>query len=159
MVGPTSFVGRANDQKESKVVGKIQPIVPPGGTGKATQTMALVEGVGVTKYSEHKEAAEVFVKWYTSKDTQTKLYTAKNAIPTRVTVLKELIDSGSVKNTGAMLETSKLIKSPFPKGVPKYYPEMSTAIYNAVNKMALGELTPQQAFEEMNTKVNTLAKK
>lgn len=157
MVGPTSFVGRSNDEKESKVVGKIQPIVPPGDTEKATQTMALVEGIGVTKYSENKEAAEVFVKWYTSKDTQANLYATQNVIPTRVSVLEELIDSDKMKNTGAMLETSKLIKSPFPNGVPKYYTEMSTAIYNAVNKMALGELTPEQAFEEMNTKINTLS--
>lgn len=159
MVGPTSFVGRVNDPKESKVVGKILPIVPPGRTAKAAQTMALVEGIGVTKYSQNKGAAQVFVKWYTSKATQAKLFEAKNTIPTRVTVLKELIDSGKMKNTGAMLETSKLIKSPFPKGVPKYYAEMSSAIYNAVNKMALGHYTPQQAFEEMDTKINRLAKK
>lgn len=158
MVGPTSFVGRANDEKESKVVGKIMPIVPPGGTGKATQTMALVEGIGVTKYSENKEAAELFVKWYTSKEMQSKMYDEQNAIPTRTTVLKELIDTGKMKNTGAMLETSKLIQSPFPTGVPKYYAEMSSAIYNAVNKMALGQLTPEQAFEEMDAKVTSLAK-
>jgi multiple sugar transport system substrate-binding protein len=57
-----------------------------------------------------------------------------------------------------MLETSKLIKSPFPNGVPKYYSEMSSAIYNAVNKMALGQLTPEQAFDEMNAKITKLAK-
>lgn len=159
MVGPTSFVGRANDEKESKVVGKIMPIVPPGGTAKAAQTMALVEGIGITKYSENKEAAETFVKWYTSKKMQKDLYAAQSAIPTRVSVLKELIDSNEMKNTGAMLETSKLIKSPFPGGVPKYYTEMSSAIYNAVNKMVLGEYTPQQAFEEMDAKISALAKK
>ena len=63
-----------------------------------------------------------------------------------------------MKNTGAMLETSKIINSPFPNGVPKYYSEMSSAIYNAVNKMALGQSTPEQAFEEMNTKIKELAK-
>lgn len=158
MVGPTSFVSRVNNEKESKVVGKVLPIVPPGATGKATQTMALVEGIGVNKYSQNKKAAETFVKWYTAKATQEKLYASNNTIPTRTSVLKDLIDSGKMKNTGAMLETSKLIKSPFPTGVPKYYSEMSTAIYNAVNKMALGQLTPYQAFEEMNAKINKLAK-
>ena len=58
-------------------------------TGKATQTMALVEGIGVTKYSQNKEAAEVFVKWYTSKAMQANLYDANNTIPTRTTVLKD----------------------------------------------------------------------
>jgi multiple sugar transport system substrate-binding protein len=158
MVGPTYFVGSVNDAKMSKVIGKVMPIVPPGATGKAPQTMALVEGIGVTKYSQNKEAAETFVKWYTSKKTQEKLYAAKDLIPTRTSVLKSLIDSGKMKNTGAMLETSKLIKSPFPNGVPKYYSEMSADIYNAVNKMALGQFTPEQAFDDMNEKITKLAK-
>ena len=143
MVGPTYFVGTVNNEKESKVIGKVLPIVPPGGTEKAMQTMALAEGIGVSKYSENKEAAETFVKWYTSKAMQAKLYDANDTIPTRTTVLEDLINSGKMKNTGAMLETSKLIKSPFPNGIPKYYSEMSAAIYNAINKMALGELTPE----------------
>ena len=58
-----------------------------------------------------------------------------------------------------MLEESKLIKSPFPKGVPNYYTEMSTAMFNAVNKMVNGELTPEKAYEQMETKINELAKK
>jgi multiple sugar transport system substrate-binding protein len=158
MVGPTYFVGSVNDAKMSKVIGKVMPIVPPGATGKSPQTMALVEGIGVTKYSQNKEAAETFVKWYTSKKTQEKLYAAKDLIPTRTSVLKSLIDSGKMKNTGSMLETSKLIKSPFPNGVPKYYSEMSADIYNAVNKMALGQFTPEQAFDDMNEKITKLAK-
>lgn len=158
MVGPTYFVGKVNDDKDSKVAGKVLPIVPPGGSGKTVQTMALVEGVGVTKYSENKAAAEKFVKWFTSAKIQEKMYGEQSTIPTRVSILKQLIDSGVMKNTGAMLETSKLIKSPFPGGVPKYYTEMSTAIYNAVNKMALGQITPEQAFEEMDKKITSLAK-
>lgn len=158
LVGPTSFVGRVNDEEESKVVGKVMPIAPPGKTGKAEQTMALVEGIGVTKYSENKEAAETFVKWYTSKDIQAKLYDSNNTIPTRTSVLEELIETDKLKNSGAMLETSKLVHSPFPTGVPSYYTEMSASVSNAINKMVLGDLTPEQAFEEMNEKINELAK-
>ena len=139
MVGPTSFVGRVNDEKESSVVGEVMPILPPSASGKATKTMALVEGIGVTKYSENKEAAETFVKWYTSKESQAQLFEDNNTIPTRSSVLEELISTNKLKNTGAMLETSKLIESPFPNGVPKYYTEMSSAIFNAVNKMVLGQ--------------------
>lgn len=158
MVGPTSFVSRVNDKKESKVVGKVMPILPPGGSDKATQTMALVEGIGINKYSEKKGAAELFVKWYTSKEGQKMMNEAQSAIPTRTSVLSELIDSGAMKNTGAMLDTSKLIQSPFPNGVPKYYTEMSSAIYNAVNKMALGQISPEKAFEDMDKKITELAK-
>lgn len=158
MVGPTSFVGRVNDEVESKVVGKVMPILVPGQEDTSKQTFALPEGIGVSKFSENKEAATEFVKWYTSEETQEKLYEANNTIPTRTAVLEKLINEGKMKNTGAMLEESKLIASPFPSGVPNYYTEMSTAIFNAVNGMATGNLSPEQAFEEMNAKVTALAK-
>ncbi|MGO4988615.1 MAG: sugar ABC transporter substrate-binding protein [Gallicola sp.] len=158
MVGPSSFASRVNDPKESSVVGKVQPIVPPGSDSKAKQTMALNEGIGVSAYSENKEAAQKFVEWYTSEATQEKLYAANNTIPTRTSTLTKLVENDTIKNGKVLLETAELVKTVFPNGVPKYYTEMSTAIFNAVNKMALGELTPQQAFEEMNGKVTELAK-
>jgi len=34
---------------------------------------------------------------------------------------------------------------------------MSNAMYNAIHKMALGELTADEAFDEMNTKITELA--
>lgn len=158
MVGPTSFASRVNDENESSVVGKVKTIVPPGADGKATQTMALNEGIGVSAYSENKEAAVKFVEWYTSAATQEKLYAANNTIPTRTSTLTKLVEDDSIKNGQVLLDSSELIKTVFPNGVPKYYTEMSTAIFNAVNKMAIGENTPEQSFEEMNTKITELAK-
>ena len=159
MVGPTSFVGRVNNEGESKVIGKVKAIVPPGDTVKAKQTMSLTEGIGVLKYSKNKEAAETFVQWYTSRKMQARLYTELSVLPTRNSVLLEKINSGELKNAGALQETAVLIQSPFPNGVPDFYTEMSTAISNAVNKMASGALTPEQAFDEMNAKITALAKK
>ena len=122
-------------------------------------TMALPEALGVTKFSKNKEAAKEFVEWYTSADMQKKLNETNSAIPTRNSVLEELINDGKIQNAGAMLEEAKLIASPFPDGVPSYYAEMSHAMYNAINKMALGELTAEEAFKEMDTKIAELAGK
>lgn len=158
MVGPTSFISRVNDPKQSRVVGEIVPILPPGNEGKATQTMPLPEGVGVLSLSKNKEAAKEFVKWYTSKETQKKFYTSISAMPTRTSVLNELINNGTIKNAGALKETAVLVKSPFPNGVPSYYAEMSSAIYNSINKMASGSITPEEAFNEMNSKIKDLLK-
>lgn len=159
IVGPTSFVSRVNDEKESQVVGKVTPILLPGATDVSTQTFALPEGVGVTKFSKNKEAAKAFVKWFNSPETQVQLNEVQNTMPTRTAVLQQLIDSGKLQNTGALLEESKRIMSPFPGGVPDYYSEMSNAIYNAVNEMVLGNKTPEEAFEAMNAKVTELAAK
>lgn len=159
IVGPTSFVSRVNDEKESQVVGKVTPILLPGATDVSTQTFALPEGVGVTKFSKNKEGAKAFVKWFNSPETQVQLNEVQNTMPTRTAVLQQLIDSGKLQNTGALLEESKRIMSPFPGGVPDYYSEMSNAIYNAVNEMVLGNKTPEEAFEAMNAKVTELAAK
>jgi len=52
-----------------------------------------------------------------------------------------------------MIEQAKLIASPFPNSVPVYYNEMSNAIYNAVNGMALGNLSVDEAFTQMDKKI------
>ena len=154
--GPTSFVARSNDEEQCSVIGQIQPILVPGKDGKSELTMPLPEAIGVTKFSENKEDAITFVKWYTSRTTQKELFDRNSTIPTHNDVLQGLIETEKIKNPGAMLEEAKRIGSPFPNGVPSYYAEMSHAIYNAVNKMALGTATPEEAFDEMDKAVKAL---
>ena len=158
MVGPTKFVGLSNDPEECSVVGQIEAVLLPGKDAASEQTMPLPEAVGVTKFSKNKEAATEFVKWYSSAETQKELFSANSSIPTRNSVLEELINDGTIKNAGAMLDEAKLIKSPFPNGVPDYYSEMSNAIYNNLNRMVLSEQTPEEAFKAMDEKVKELVK-
>lgn len=156
LTGPTSFVSRSQNEEICNVVGQIESMLVPGKNEKAVQTMPLPEAIGVMKTSENKEAAKKFVEWYTSAEMQKELNTTNSAIPTRNSVLEELINDGTIQNSGAMLEEAKLIGSPFPNGVPAYYAEMSSAMYNAINKMALGKLTAEEAYTEMETTLNTL---
>ena len=156
LTGPTSFVSRSTNEEECSVVGQIAPILMPGKEAKSEVTMALPEGLGVTKFSENKEAAKKFVEWYTSADMQKELNASNSAIPTRNSVLKALVEDGTIKNAGAMMDEAERIVSPFPNGIPAYYAEMSSAMYNAINKMALGEMTAEEAFEDMNAKITEL---
>ena len=153
LTGPTSFVSKSTNEDDCSVIGEITPILVPGKDAKATVTMALPEALGVTKFSENKEEAKKFIEWYTSADMQEKLNETNTAIPTRNSVLKKLIDDGKIQNAGAMMEEAELIASPFPDGIPAYYSEMSNSIYNAINKMALGEMTADEAYAEMEAKV------
>lgn len=158
MVGPTKFVRFSSDPNECSVVGDVIPIMLPGRDGVSEQTMPLPEAIGISSFSENKEAALAFVKWYSSPETQKALYTANGSIPTRNSVLESLIEDGTITNPGAMLDMAKLIQSPFPNGVPDYYAEMSNTIFNNINRMVMGEQTPEEAFAAMNEKVNELAK-
>ena len=158
MVGPTKFVGISNNPEECSVVGQIKSTLLPGKEAVSEVTMPLPEAIGITAFSENKEEAKEFVKWYSSKETQKKLYKSNSSIPTRNSVIEELINDGTIENAGAMLEQATLIKSPFPNGVPSYYSEMSNTMYNAVNKMVLGEISAEDAFNEMDAKVKELSK-
>lgn len=156
LVGPTFFVSKTQNPDESAVVGQVEPILAPGKDGKAEKTMALPEALGVTSASENKEEAQAFIEWYTSADMQKELNGTLGSIPTRNSVLKELIDDGTIQNAGAMLEQAKTITSPFPNGIPAYYAELSSAMYNAINKMALGELDAEGAYAEMSAALEKL---
>lgn len=156
LVGPTMFVSKTQNEDESAVVGEVEPILAPGKDGKAEKTMALPEALGITAASEHKESAKKFIEWYTSADMQKELNDTLGSLPTRNSVLKELVDDGTIADAGAMLEEAELIASPFPNGVPSYYAEMSSVMYNAIHKMALGEYTPEEAYEAMESGLEEL---
>ena len=114
LVGPTFMVGKCQNPEASEVVGQVEPILSPGKDAKATVTMALPEAIGITEASEHKEAAQKFVEWYTSADMQEEFYTSLGNLPTRKSVLGALVKDGTIENAGAMVEQADLIASPFP---------------------------------------------
>lgn len=156
MVGPTYYIGLINNPDESQVVGKAKAMLVPGNGEIKTATFALPEGVGVSKYSENKEAATKFVNWYTSPETQIAMYGEKGNIPTRTEALQELIDDGSIVGGEVLIEQSGYIAAPFPGGIPEWYSEMSNTIYNSVNQMVQGAITPEDAYNTIETKVKEL---
>lgn len=156
MVGPTYFVGRINNPEYCSVMGELAPMLIPGNDKIETATFALPEGVGISKFSENKEAAKKFVDWYTSPETQIAMYGEKGNIPTRTEALEKLVADGTLIDGDVMIEQSKYIVSPFPGGIPSWYSEMSNSIYNSVNQMVTGSLTPEEAYEKIDAKVNEL---
>lgn len=156
MVGPSSFVMGVNNPKNSKVVDKVMPITLPGKDAKSKITVPFAEAVGISAYTKHKQECEKFVKWFTSADVQYKLYNELSLIPTRNSVIEKLLKDNKIKNPGAMLELAKVIKTPFPNGVPVYYTKMSTEIFNTINQFASGKLTVEQATDQLVEKVNAI---
>ena len=158
LIGPTSFITSSNDPKSSKVVGQITTIPVPGIDGPAKQTITFTEAVGVSAYSENKEAAKKFVEWFSRPETQLKLNKAINNTPTRTSVIEQMVKEGIIKTPGSIVEQSKIVASPFPNGVPRYYTKMSTEIFNIINQLGQGKLTPEAAADLMEQKVNELVK-
>lgn len=158
LFGPTSYITSSNDPKVSKVVGQITSIPVVGKDAPAKKTITFTEAVGVSSYSKNKEAAKTFVKWFSKPETQLELNKAINNTPTRTSVIEEMVKNGTIKTPGAIVDQSKLVDTPFPNGVPKYYTKMSTEIFNIINQMGQGKLTPEQAADQMVQKVDKLVK-
>lgn len=156
LLGPTSFITSSNDEEVSKVVGQITTIPMPSIDGPAKNTISFTEGVGVSSYSENKEEAKKFIEWFSKAETQLKLNKAINNTPTRTSVIEKMVEEEIIKTPGSIVEQSKIVNTPFPNGVPSYYTEMSTEIFNIINKLGKGKLTPEEATDLMLEKVENL---
>ncbi len=156
--GPSSYLTSVNDEKVSKVVGQVQAIEFPGKNAPATKSISFTEAIGISSYSKNKEAAQKFVEWYYRPETQAELNRATSLLPTRTSVLSEMIHSGEIKAPEFVIAQSQNVDTPFPNGVPKYYAQMSSEIYNIVNQLGQGKLTADQATDMMVEKVDALAK-
>lgn len=159
LVGPTFFITSSNNPKESSVVGEIITIPLPGKGKVADRTIAFTEALGISSFSENKEAAKKFLEWMNRPEIQLRLNKEIDNIPTRTSVIEKMVKEGILKeNAGSLVEQSKIVASPFPNGVPKYYTRMSTKIFNIVNQLGQGKLTVEQAADLMVEKVDALAK-
>lgn len=156
IVGPTKYVQKIANPEECKCVGDIEPILVPGTDGPAKFTNPFPEALGINAYSENKEAALEFVKWYTSIDVQKELFAVNGIIPTRTSGISSLIDDGAITYPGQMLEQAERVKTPWPNGIPAYYSEYSNGIYNNMNAMYRGEMDAEAAFTAILEHTNSV---
>lgn len=158
MVGPTKFIRSISNEEECSVVGQIEAIMMPGETDIATHTNPFPEAVAINKFSEHKEAAEAYIKWFTSPEVQQKVYDVTGTIPTHTSAIEALIEDEKITNPGALVEQSEIIETPWPHGIPAYYSEYSSGIFNNMNKMYRGEQTAEEAYTAIEAHVNQVIK-
>ena len=85
MVGPTKFVGISNDPEQCSEIGNIVPILLPEQTNISADNGS--SGSSWNYFLLRKqEAAQEFVKWYSSADVQKRMYAVNSSIPTRNSV-------------------------------------------------------------------------
>ncbi len=145
--GEPGRLGQMNDPKQSDVAGQVEAIVVPTVSGK-TRSYGLLEALAIPKVSQHKEAALAFIKWFTSKQWQMENY-ANGFLPTRTSALAALNDEGKLISGNALVEESKYVEPLFPQGTPTWYPQFSSAVNTAINSVAKGEVTVDQAMKNI----------
>lgn len=129
----------------------------PGGSVEAAPT-ALSWGVTMSPFSEKKDAAWEFLQWATSPETQLKLTEAEIA-PPRDSVAKDpsYVEELSTPTQQQWLEAVADIQENGhtevgPVGTKA--PSMRETLGNAIGKVILGEVTAEQAAEEIQTNLN-----
>ena len=145
--GEPGRLGQYADPAQSQVAGQVEAIVVPTVSG-TTRSYGLLEALAVPKVSQNQEAAIAFVKWFTSKKFQIENY-ANGVLPTRTSALDELNKAGKLTSGDALVEESKYVEPLFAQGTPTWYPQFSSAVNTAINSVAKGEITVDQAMQNI----------
>ena len=139
--------------KGSKVIGKVGVAPMPTFQGKQTPGYSNIGGwnLYVNPHSKNIAADLTFIKWMTGDDAQTTLATQFSEIPTNASVRS----SSDVKNANpvlAIVSETKLV--PRPAQTPNY-PQVSKAIYTAVNGVLAGSAQPKAAIKKASSQIDS----
>ena len=145
--GEPGRLGQMNDPAQSAVAGQVIAIVVPTASG-VTRSYGLPEALGIPKVSQNQEAAIAFVKWFTSKEFQIQNY-ANGVLPTRTSALSDLNTAGKLQSGDALVAQSKVVEPLFAQGTPTWYPQFSSAVNTAINGVAKGQITVDQAMQNI----------
>ena len=146
--GEPGRLGQYSDPKQSPAVaGDVEAIVVPTASG-VTRSYGLPEALGIPKVSQHQDAAIAFVKWFTTKEFQVENY-ANGVLPTRTSALSALNDAGTLNSGAALIAEAKVVEPLFAQGTPTWYPQFSSAVNTAINSVAKGQETVDQAMQSI----------
>ena len=145
--GEPGRLGSMNDPAQSQVAGQVAAILVPTASG-TTRSYGLPEALGIPRVSQNRDAALTFVKWFTTKNFQIENY--KNGVlPTRTSALMELNQQGKLISGDVLIAQAKTVEPLFPQGTPTWYPQFSSAVNTAINGAAKGQITVDQAMQNI----------
>ncbi|WP_308491711.1 ABC transporter substrate-binding protein [Microbacterium terrisoli] len=137
----------------SKVIGKVGVAPMPTFSGQPTPGYSNIGGwnLYVNPHSKNIAADLTFIKWMTGNDAQTTLATQFSEIPTNATV-RASADVKKANPVLAIVSETKLV--PRPAQTPDY-PQVSQAIYTAVNGVLAGSAQPKAAITKASGQINS----
>ena len=145
--GEPGRLGSMNDPAQSQVAGQVAAILVPTASG-TTRSYGLPEALGIPRVSQNRDAALTFVKWFTTKNFQIENY--KNGVlPTRTSALMDLNQQGKLISGDVLIAQAKTVEPLFPQGTPTWYPQFSSAVNTAINGAAKGQITVDQAMQNI----------
>ncbi|AYG61820.1 ABC transporter substrate-binding protein [Rhizobium jaguaris] len=136
------------DPSKSQVANDVAAALMPSTTG-STRTIGLPEAIGIPTAAGNAKAAAAFVNFMLEPETEIAAYKALGNMPPRLSVLKELEGQGALKDGDVLLKQAATVEPVFAQGTPGWYPEFSSAVAAAINQAAKGQLTVDQAIQQI----------
>lgn len=133
-----------NDKSQSKIAGNAFAAVVPNIDGKS-RTYGLPEALAVPKSSTQKPAAAAFINWMMDPAHQAPIYVEAGTLPTSTPALATLNKEGKLQSGDAILQQISGIGPLFAGGTPPWYPAFSSAAASAINALAKGQMSVDEA--------------
>ncbi|WP_206078406.1 ABC transporter substrate-binding protein [Poseidonocella sp. HB161398] len=133
-----------NDPEKSAIAGQSAASVVPNVSGE-TRTYGLPEALAVPSASGSKDAAVKFINFVMSKEMQENVYTLDGTLPTRKDALADLNAAGTLESGDAIVAQVGAVGPLFDGGTPPWYPPFSNAAAAAVNAVAIGQMSVDEA--------------
>lgn len=141
----------SENEEVSKIVGKVDfTTLPAGDAGKAATLGGWM--TMINRYTEHPEEAWEFVKFMTGPEGQKITAIHGGSPPT----LAELYDDEEVKDAGVLFADPafvEVLESAVPRPVSPIYPVVSDIMQIELSKALTGDITAEQAAENMQQKI------
>jgi len=125
------------------------PMLIPGSEENRSGTVFVADALCMSSLSENKEAAWEFIKYSLSDETLTAQFESLGNPPTRKSILSALEEQGLLKFGDVASEQSEYIKEIFPGGIPLWGAEWQTAAGAIINNAGRGNITIDEALQEM----------
>ncbi|MCB8836354.1 sugar ABC transporter substrate-binding protein [Aurantimonas sp. VKM B-3413] len=137
-----------SDKDKSKVAGDVDAALMPSTSGKS-RTFGLPEAIGVPTSADNHEAAVTFIEWMAKPENEIEIYNTLGDLPPRLSVLEQLNNEGKLFAGDKLLAQAKTVEPLFKQGTPGWYPEFSSAVASAINQVAKGQISVDEAVAQM----------
>ncbi|MHB8136617.1 MAG: extracellular solute-binding protein [Anaerolineaceae bacterium] len=154
--GPNMY-DDANNPDKSTIVGNVSRFLIPGRNEVRSTTFGLPEGIGIPSSSKNQEAAWKFIEWAVSPQGAKAYADTQGLLPPRTSVFSDYVSQDKYAEGDVLLEQIKYNGTFAPQsGTPSWYPKFSLAVQDAVNKVAGGTMTPEDAVASLSETVKSL---
>ena len=141
----SDWISALRDPESCKVVGDWNFTAPPGGVDRASPVGTINLGINGDIDQVKKEAAFLFLKWATSKETQMKL-AETGTTPVRISVLEDekFINDPEYRYFEGLKETFEV--SRLPMSIPEFF-ELNDALSIELSAAIAGDKSPKEALD------------